>query len=257
MNIDFPLILVILTFLSGLIALIDLLFFAKPRKKTQRKIPIIFEYSRSFFPVFLFVLVIRSFVIQPFRVPTGSLEPTVLPGDFLLVNQFIYGLRLPVLNTKILNISEPKRGDIVVFRFPAKPSVNYVKRVIGLPGDHIIYKNKKLTINGKIVPQKFIKNGFDFEPPHEYIPVKIEQENLEEKKYHIQIRPKNGEDANYDFVVPDDAYFMMGDNRDNSGDSRYWGFVPEKDLVGKAFMIWMSWGGFQDWIRWHRIGNRL
>lgn len=257
MNIDFPLVLVILTFFSGLITLIDILFFSNKRKKTQKKIPVIVDYAKSFFPVFLFVLLVRSFIVQPFQVPSGSLEPTVLPGDFLLVNQFIYGLRLPVLNTKILHTGEPKRGDIVVFRDPAKPSINYVKRVIGLPGDHINYKNKTLTINGIKVPQKFIHAGSDVEPAQTDVAVSVKEEMLEGKKYQIQIRPDIHDTITYNFIVPDGNYFMMGDNRDNSADSRYWGFVPEKDLIGKASIIWMSWGGLRHGIRWHRIGIKL
>ena len=263
MNINFPLILVCLTLVSGIIALIDKLFFEKRRKKTNKEISIIADYARSLFPVFLIVLIIRSFIVQPFRVPTGSLEPTVQPGDFILVNQFSYGLRLPVLHTKILKIGEPHRGDIVVFRYPAYPSVDYVKRVIGLPGDHIVYKNKVLTINGKKMNQKFLRNGIDFEPaqgnmPIQHIPVQIKQEQLNGITHLIQVRQHGSPEAgNYSFVVPKGDYFMMGDNRDNSADSRFWGFVPEKNLIGKAFLVWMSWNGDKHRIEWSRIGTIL
>ena len=255
MNLNFPLILVVLTAVSGLIALIDILFFAKKRK--DKKMPMIFDYARSFFPVFLIVLIIRSFIVQPYRVPTGSLEPTVLPHDFIVVSQFTYGLRLPVLNKKILNIGEPKTGDIAVFRFPGDPSVDYIKRVVGVPGDHIVYQNKTLTINGKKMPQKFVKDGFDTEPGMPNIAAQVREENLNGVKHQILIHQDASESENYNFTVPKDYYFMMGDNRDGSADSRYWGFVPENNLVGKAKIIWFSWDAHKFNVRWSRIGKVL
>jgi len=256
MNLNFPLILVILTAVSGLIALFDILFLAKKRK--DKKMPVIIDYARSFFPVFLIVLVIRSFVVQPYRVPTGSLEPSVLPNDFIVVSQFAYGLRLPVLNTKVLNIGKPKRGDIAVFRFPARPSVDFVKRVIGVPGDHIIYKNKILFINGKKMTQKYVKDSFDTEPGMPNIAAQVRDEDLEGIQHQILINANSTMPAEtYDFIVPKGYYFMMGDNRDDSGDSRFWGFVPEKNLVGKAMMIWLSWDSHKFNVRWSRIGTIL
>lgn len=255
MNIDFPLVLVILTFVCGLIWLIDVLFLAKSRKKLGKKMPAWIDYGRSFFPVFLLVLIIRSFVIQPFRVPTGSLEPTILPNDFVAVNQFAYGLRLPVLNTKILNIGEPKRGDIVVFRFPGDTKVDYVKRVVGIPGDHIVYKNRILYINGQEMPQKYINDVVDIEPTGN-MPSQLMEEDLMGVKHKIILhKDQYKETSDVDVVVPQGMYFMMGDNRDGSADSRYWGFVPEENLVGKAFLIWLSWDGDKHTIRWSRIGT--
>ena len=259
MNIDFPTLLVILTLVSGMIALIDWIFFAPARQKKEEEVPLIADYARSFFPIFLLVLLIRSFIIQPFRVPSGSMEPTILPRDFVAVNQFAYGLRLPVLNKKILSIGEPKRGDIVVFRYPGDPHVDYIKRVIGLPGDHLIYQNKQLTINGKLIPQTYLKDGMDLESTSGFgnIPSTVFQEDLNGIKYLIlQHTTGNQELSKVDVVIPDHMYFMMGDNRDNSGDSRFFGFVPENNLIGKAFFIWLSWGNLttEGFIRWSRIG---
>lgn len=253
----FQLILVILTGFSGLIYLTDVLFIAKKRKKAEKKMPIAIDYARSFFPIFLIVLVIRSFIIQPYRVPTGSLEPTILPNDFVAVSQFAYGLRLPLTNKKILSIGEPKKGDIAVFRYPLDPHIDYIKRVIGTPGDHIIYKNRTLYINGKKLDQKFLRNSADFEPPNTYIPASVKQETINHVTHKILVWKKNGNMTEFDLIVPKGQYFMMGDNRDNSGDSRYWGFVPEKDLVGKAFIIWFSWNSRHYKVRWHRIGTKL
>lgn len=255
--IDFPLILLSATGISGLIYLVDVIFFSKKRQRQHKEMPLLIDYARSFFPILLIVLGIRSFVIQPFRVPTGSLEPTVLPNDFVLVNQFAYGLRFPVWNKKILSIGEPKRGDIAVFRYPVNPHLDYIKRVIGLPGDHIEYKNKTLTVNGQLMPQTFLDEGVDFEPPNSYVPVKLYQENLDGITHHIFRNPKVNNYETFDINVPQGHYFVMGDNRDNSLDSRAWGFVPEENLVGKAFLIWFSFGDDNYRIRWNRIGTTL
>jgi signal peptidase I len=256
-NFDFPFILTMLVLISGVIALLDIIFWAKKREKEQK--PSIFiEYSRSFFPVLFIVLIIRSFIIQPYRVPTGSLEPTILPGDFIAVNQFAYGLRLPIGNFKIVPIGEPKRGDIVLFHWPVNPSIIFVKRVVGLPGDHIIYQNKILTINGKVAPQQAITTILDIEPDYPPIPVEERSEDLLGVTHNIQVRTDGGgETANIDIVVPPNCYFMMGDNRDNSDDSRMWGCVPEANLVGKAFVIWLSWDSEQHSLRWRRIGKLI
>lgn len=252
----FPLILSLLVIITGLIALIDILFFAKKRKtKNQKKAPIIIEYSRGFFPVLLIVLLIRSFLIQPYRVPTGSLEPTIQPGDFIAVNQFSYGLRLPVLNYKIIPIGEPKRGDIALFRWPKNPKITFVKRVIGLPGDHIIYKNKILTINGKRMRQYTLGRSLDVEPNQEPIPMIEKMEDFYNIQHHIYQLEQGGDTQSYNIVVPKGCYFMMGDNRDDSDDSRSWGFVPEQNFVGKAFVIWMSWDSEKNNVRWGRIGK--
>lgn len=257
MSIDFPLILVILTFLSGVIWLVDSRFFKVKREAAHRKEPWYVDYARSLFPVFLIVLIIRSFIFQPYRVPTGSLEPTIMPNDFIVVNQFAYGLRLPVLNTKIFSIGEPKTGDIAVFRYPVNHAYNYIKRVIGTPGDHVVYKNKRLIINGKTISQKLLGNRPDVEPNGD-INSSLYEENLNGIKHQILVhRVGTGENNSFDIVVPKEMYFMMGDNRDNSGDSRFWGFVPEKDLIGKGEMIWLSWDSETHRIRWHRMGRFL
>ncbi|MCK4607957.1 MAG: signal peptidase I [Gammaproteobacteria bacterium] len=256
MHIDFPLILTLLVLISGVIALLDIIFWAKKRNKKQKK-PIVIEYSRSFFPILLIVLVIRSFLIQPYRVPTGSLEPTILPGDFIAVSQFAYGLRLPVLNYKIVKIGEPKRGDIALFRWPENPSIIFIKRVVGVPGDHIVYRNKILKINGVIARQKLIGNALDVEPDSLPVPVQKKMENLLGVKHSIFVQNQGGDLKTVDTIVPKGFYFMMGDNRDASDDSRYWGFVPEQNLVGKAFVTWMSWNSEGHSIRWHRIGKTI
>jgi len=264
MNINVPLVLVILAMLTGIIWLFDAIFFARERKRTHKKMSVIIDYARSFFPIILIVLCIRSFIINPFRVPSGSLEPTILTNEFIAVNQFTYGLRLPVLNTKIIKISEPKIGDIVVFRYPANPSINYIKRVVGTPGDHIVYMNKILYINGKKMSRQYLRDAIDVGEGN--IPVKVFQENINGKKHLIYIRKQGGYTDNLDVVVPKNMYFMMGDNRDGSEDSRYWGFVPEKNIEGKAFFIWFSidknkpmnrFYEIYKKIRWNRIGTRI
>lgn len=216
--------------------------------------PLLVDYARSLLPVFVIVLVIRSFLFQPFRVPSGSLEPTVEPGDFVLVSQYAYGLRLPVINTKILDIGEPQRGDIVVFHYPVDPRVDFIKRVIGLPGDHIQYQNKQLTINGHKIKQTFLSNTVD-EEAGQRISAKVFRENLLGTQHRIMQYLYTGPTMSFDFTVPKGFYFVMGDNRDGSADSRYWGFVPQKDLVGKALLVWFHWG--DDGIKWSRIGKTL
>lgn len=256
MNIDFPLILTVAVLLSGFISLLDILFFSKRRlAKGQVKPGKIVEYSRSFFPVLLLVLVIRSFIVQPFRVPTGSLEPTIAPGDFIAVNQFAYGLRLPVTNTKIVNIGEPKTGQVAVFRWPQDTSIDFVKRVIGVPGDHIEYKNKVLYVNGKQATQTYIGPAIDSEPEGD-IPVQQYTEDLNGVKHLININP-NAPTIDFDITVPAGEYFMMGDNRDDSADSRMWGYVPEANLIGKGFIVWMNWNSQTHRVNWQRIGTVL
>jgi len=190
-------------------------------------------------------------------VPTGSLEPTILPGDFIAVSQFSYGLRLPVLNYKIFKTWEPKRGDITLFRWPKQPSIVFVKRVVGVPGDHVVYRNKILTINGTIARQILLGHALDIEPEQVPIAVQIKLENLLGVKHKIFVRSQGGNVTSFDLVVPQGFYFMMGDNRDNSDDSRDWGFVPEQNLIGKALVIWMSWDSVRNRVRWHRIGTKI
>lgn len=260
MILDFTFYLTLAVVITGLVALVDIIFWAKKRRLSGKKPPVLIEYARSFFPVLLIVLIIRSFIVQPYRVPSSSLVPTVLPGDFIAVKEYEYGLRLPVLNTKIVNISEPKRGQIFLFRYPLDPSVTYVKRVIGLPGDHIQYKDKVLTINGVEAKQKLLESTHYIDENGIYYTVNRMEEDLGGVKHQIFVQPVGGETQDVDVVVPPGHYFAMGDNRDNSGDSRMWGFVPEANLIGQAFWIFMSWdpnANGLDKIRWNRIGKEL
>jgi signal peptidase I len=253
---DFPLLLTSLVFLTGIIWLTDILFFKKRRLQANPKAvePKIVEYAHAFFPVLLLVLVVRSFIVQPYRVPTGSLEPTILPGDFVAVNQFAYGLRLPVLNTKIFSIGEPKIGEIAIFRWPVNPKVDFIKRVVGTPGDHVVYQNKVLYINGKMAKLTPKGDAIDYEPEGD-LNVQRYTEDLAGVKHDILINPEGGETGDFDITVPKGYYFMMGDNRDDSADSREWGFVPEENLIGKGFLIWMNWDSETHRIHWHRIGT--
>jgi signal peptidase I len=256
-TIDFPLILTALVLVTGLICLIDALFFAKKRSESGEKKSILIEYARSFFPVLLIVWVVRSFIVQPYRVPTGSLEPTIMPGDFIIVKQYAYGLRFPVTNTKMMATGEPKRGDIILF-WPPDHSDVFVKRLVGLPGDHIVYKNKTLSINGKEMPQTSIEKTYDTLEDGRKVPVEKKQEDLMGIKHDIYLQMNNSNNQNdVDVTVPAGHYFMMGDNRDDSADSRVWGFVPDKDLIGQAFGVWMSWDNEHARIRWDRIGKAL
>ena len=221
------------------------------------------EYTASFFPVILAVFVVRSFVVEPFKIPSGSMVPTLLVGDFILVNKFEYGLRLPVTNTKITQGSPLSRGDVVVFRYPKDESVDYIKRVIGLPGDTVAYQDKQLTINGQPVPETPLPDFFDDERQNY---AKQFEETIGNKKNAILNNPAVPPFVMgaYDYPyrdnctynsrgvickVPPGHYFMMGDNRDNSADSRYWGFVPDNNIVGRAFFIWMNFGDLK------RIGS--
>lgn len=255
MDFNFPFILTAITLIAGAIWLVDVLIWGKTAKNAKH--PVVLDYAKSFFPVLLFVLIVRSFIVSPFRVPTGSLEPTVRPGDFLLVEHFSYGLRLPVWERVIVPISQPKHGDIIVFHWPANPrDVDFVKRVIGVPGDKISYINKVLYINGKKMPQKFIKYDTDtYGPGTGTWTVKVMQEDFEGHKHMIYLNPKNPATNFRNLVVPKGEYFMMGDNRDSSDDSRYWGFVKTKYFIGKAFLVWLSWDSETDSVRWHRFGT--
>ena len=218
--------------------------------------PWFIEACKSFFPILLIVLILRSFVAESFRIPSGSMMPTLLHGDFILVNKFSYGIRLPVLHAKVLGVGAPKRGDVAVFRFPANPSIDYIKRVIGLPGDRIEYKNKTIYINGKPMLQE--KNGiYQGQGANAVMNgTQIYAENLETNLHDIMIRRPRYSEAVVKYV-PEGHYFVMGDNRDHSSDSRSWGFVPEENLVGHAFLVWMNWDFAGSKFNFDRIGKKI
>ena len=220
--------------------------------------PLVVEYAKSFFPVILVVLVLRSFIVEPFRIPSGSMIPTLKVGDFILVNKSAYGLRLPVLNREILATGEPHRGDVMVFRFPPDPRQDFIKRVVGLPGDHILYRNKRLYINGTLVPESAGRHFLYRAAAGHYLDGREYTEDLGGVSHRILQIPGSGNDPTQSFVVPPHEYFVMGDNRDESYDSRYWGYVPEQNLVGHAFLIWFSWDVADGKsVDWRRIGRLI
>lgn len=255
MNFDFPLILVLASAITGFIWLLDALLWGRKRSKDSKE-PMLVEYSKAFFPVIFIVLLLRSFIAEPFRIPSGSMMPTLLVGDFILVNKFAYGLRLPVLNNKILELGEPQRGDVVVFRYPEDPSVDYIKRVVAVPGDRVAYREKILYINGQAMAQTPIGSYVGVGSGVSSSGAALREEDLDGVRHQILVRP-GAAGAEGEMVVPPGHYFMMGDNRDNSKDSRYFGPVPEGNLVGKAFMIWMNWDGAAGGVDWARIGDMI
>ncbi|WP_428828048.1 signal peptidase I [Azonexus sp. IMCC34842] len=250
---NFALILFVLLVITGVLYAVDILKFRKLRVKNGPE-PLWVEWGASFFPVILIVFVLRSFLFEPFKIPSGSMIPTLLVGDFILVNKFTYGIRLPVINKKIISINEPQRGDVMVFRYPEDPSLDYIKRVVGLPGDTVAYQNKRLTINGQ--PVEMTKTADYLHPERLYYSEQYlakmgeVQHNLLNDTDAPAFVPDAGrfpyrENCSYNAAgvtckVPAGHYFMMGDNRDNSRDSRAWGFVPEENIVGKAFFIWLN-----------------
>ena len=242
--------LLLLSLITGGIYLLDIFFWA-PHRSSDEKPRRIIEYARSFFPIFLTVLLLRSFLIEPFRIPSGSLEPTLMVGDFVAVNKFIYGIRLPVWEKKIISLSNPKTGDIVVFRWPPNPSFDYIKRVIGVPGDKVSYHKKVLTINGQPIKQTFVEYTTDESSGNA---VAKYREQLGDVLHEIYVRPEVPA-VDFDVEVPKGQYFVMGDNRDDSADSRFWGFVDDQYLRGKASLVWMSWNNHTDMIRWSNIGR--
>jgi len=281
----FPAFLVGLTALTGGIWLFDALFLASRRKARlglsetaedeqksnksadgQRREPVVVEYAKSFFPVILIVLLLRSFLVEPFKIPSGSMMPTLLVGDLILVNKYAYGLRLPVLHTKILDVDEPAAGDVFVFRYPSNPRIDYIKRVIGVPGDHIEYRNKTLYINGKEQPKDFLRIYQGVGGGARETGVQVYREDLQGIKHDILVNPRAPDFSrgcqelqHGGLDVPDGHYFAMGDNRDNSWDGRCWGLVPEENLVGRAFAIWMNWDGEKQGfpVDWSRIGTTI
>ena len=294
-RLDFSLVLVLVVVVSALVWALDRLLFAQARARRAQAagrdpaalaLPVTVDYARSFLPVALIVLVIRSFIFEPFRIPSDSMMPTLLDGDFIIVNKFAYGLRLPVANTKIVALGEPQRGDVVVFRYPPDPAINYIKRLVGLPGDRVRVVNDQLYINGEPVAL----NGDERYNDGCYSNMRLQTEQLGTHT-HAVLSCRSPDDlmappapscnrnlersyvcsestgpALYqdrgDFpevVVPPGSYLMIGDNRDNSADGRYWGFVPEDHLVGKAAGIWFNWdfqrSGGPTWIRIGRSIN--
>jgi len=254
---NFALLMFILLVVTGCIGLIDH-FWLKARRGSKSAEPWWVEYPKSFFPVILVVFLLRSFLVEPFKIPSGSMIPTLLVGDFILVNKYTYGLRLPIINVKIMDINQPRRGEIMVFRYPENPSLDYIKRVVGVPGDKVVYRNKRLWINGKAVKTEpdgeydYVESGLNF------VEAKRFTENLGGHPHPILIQSavppiQIGGVRQYPFrencvyneegfscTVPAGHYLMLGDNRDSSSDSRYWGFVPQQNIVGRAFMIWWN-----------------
>jgi len=246
---DFAFYLFLGALITGIIWAIDK-WYLQPKRDENTKEPIIVEYAKSFFPVLAIVFLLRGFIVEPFRIPSGSMIPTLNIGDFILVNKFSYGVRVPVVNKLVLGSSNPERGDVVVFRYPPDPNVDYIKRIIGLPGDHIVYREKVLYVNNKPINRSFISQ---YTGPGE-VRANEHHEDLAGVEHNILLKPgylsPEGE-----YVVPEGEYFVMGDNRDNSRDSRVWGTVPDENLVGKAFMIWMNWS--DEGIDWKRLGNSI
>jgi signal peptidase I len=283
MTLDFPAFLVLATAVTGGIWLVDALAFATRRRRLAEETavtagnaaagavayrePILVEYARSFFPVILIVLLLRSFVVEPFRIPSNSMMPTLLTGDFILVNKFAYGLRLPVLNAKFIPVGEPRHGDVVVFKYPMDGKTDYIKRVVGVPGDEIFYRDKTIYLNGKPQGQAVIGRYTGVASGAVMTGAREAMENLDGVEHHTLVRqgmpdlpPGCRELAAGPIKVPPGHYFVMGDNRDNSNDSRCWGFVPEENLVGKAFAIWMHWDGERDGfppVAWGRLGKLI
>jgi len=263
---DFSFILVVASFVTGIIWALDAWLWRPKRLRLAAqggvapenvREPVVVEYARSFFPVIFIVLLIRSFLFEPFRIPSDSMMPTLLDGDFIFVNKFSYGLRLPVVNKKVVSVGEPERGDVIVFRLPSDPSTNYIKRLVGLPGDHIVVKGRQVYVNDK--PMNVKLDGQYTGPrntgPQESAQIGVEE--LGDVKHNVLYIPERYS-RDYDQVVPADHYFFMGDNRDNSRDSRFEevGFVPERNLVGKAVRIWLNWD-LPDAPIWSRIGDPI
>jgi signal peptidase I len=269
--VDFSLMLVVVGAVSGIIWAADQLFFARRRRLAavsagtpaeRVREPIAVEYARSFFPVIILVLVIRSFLFEPFRIPSDSMMPTLFDGDFIFVSKYSYGLRLPVANTLVIATGTPQRGDVIVFRLPPNPKINYIKRLVGLPGDHIrVDENNQLYVNDKPMPQT---RGPIYTGPKQdlwnYTGVPTALEQLDAKRHQVMFA--NGSVKTGEWVVPAGHYFFMGDNRNNSKDSRWLdepdapGFVPEQNLVGKAVRIWLNLDT-RDGPLWRRVGNKI
>ena len=293
-QLDFSLVLVLVLLVSTLVWVIDRFLMAPARARAASRVgaanvmlplPVTVDYARSFLPVAALVLALRGFIFEPFRIPSDSMMPTLEQGDFLVVNKFAYGLRVPVLNRKFLDIGEPQRGDVVVFRYPPNPAVNFIKRVVGLPGDTVRVRNDQLIVNGVPVPVADLGRYND----GCYQNMRLGQELLGAHRHQVlSCRTSGGlyappvascnrdmdhsyrcdeteggtepdaNDTTYDRVIPAGEYLMIGDNRDNSSDGRVWGYVPEDHLVGRASLIWLNLPlGRSGWPDWHRFGKRI
>jgi signal peptidase I len=275
---NFALILFLATVVTGLVALADKLYFAKGRAADAPE-PWWVEYPKSFFPVLLIVFLLRSFVAEPFKIPSSSMRPTLEVGDFILVNKFAYGLRLPIVEEKIIPIADPKRGDVVVFRYPLNPSQDFIKRIVGVPGDRVVYRDKRLTVNGTPWPQtprgtysyleslrfetmdQFSETVDTGQGPHEHVAaadptlpaVSPGQVRAFAQRENCDYNPDG---SGFACTVPPGRYFVMGDNRDRSDDSRYWGFVPDDHLRGRAFFIWFNWDDISS-LAFKRVGSGI
>jgi signal peptidase I len=263
---DFAAVLLLAAVITGLIWLYDAKF-ARPRRASDVPEPVVVDMARAFFPVIVVVFLIRSFWVEPFKIPSGSMKPTLVVGDFILVNKYTYGIRLPVVNRKIIDVNPIRRGDVVVFRYPADPSVDYIKRVIGTPGDKVVYRGKRLTVNGEAMPVQ--PAGFYTDSELNYLRLPTFMEKLGDRSHQMMIVPAQPpvdlaqvrqfahrdnceyNDEGFSCTVPEGHYFMMGDNRDQSSDSRYWGFVPDENIKGRAFLVWMNFSDFK------RIGSGI
>jgi signal peptidase I len=263
---DFAAVLLLSAVITGLIWLVDAKLL-RARRSAGASEPVVVDMARAFFPVIVVVFLIRSFWVEPFKIPSGSMKPTLLVGDFILVNKYTYGIRLPVLNKKVVDVNPIKRGDVVVFRYPADPTVDYIKRVVGTPGDRIEYRGKRLVVNGQ--PVAVQPSGFYTDAEINYLRLPTFSEKLGEANHTMMVVPAQPpvdlsqvrqypyrgncdyNDDGFACTVPEGHYFMMGDNRDQSSDSRYWGFVPDDHIKGRAFLVWMNFGDFK------RIGSSI
>jgi len=262
---DFALVLAIAVSVTGLIWLLDLVwrkiirnFFVVKSDGGIKTGYWVVEYARAFFPVLLIVFALRSFVVEPFRIPSGSMLPTLQIGDFILVNKFKYGIRLPIVDEKILEVGTPEHGDVMVFKYPQDRAVNFIKRVVGLPGDTVTYADKKLYVNGNEVAQDVTGTYIIETNAARRNETTRLNESFRSGETHSILIDENRWASNMEFMVPEGHYFVMGDNRDYSNDSRFWGFVPEENLIGKAFFIWFSWdstGG--NGVNWSRIAAAI